>query len=96
MREFMEKDYKVFEMFDKQWALVTAGTMEHFNSCTVSWGEPWKHLGPRGKNLPHRDGIYTPGPLHQRVSERQPDLHCQFLPGSLSEGVGLYGFPLRS
>ncbi len=27
-----------FERFDKDWALVTAGTPDHFNSMTVSWG----------------------------------------------------------
>lgn len=27
-----------FERFDKDWALVTAGTGERFNSMTVSWG----------------------------------------------------------
>lgn len=27
-----------FERFDKDWALVTAGTPEHFNSMTISWG----------------------------------------------------------
>ena len=29
MENFKEKEYKVFEMFDKQWAVVTAGSMEH-------------------------------------------------------------------
>ena len=29
---------KVFELFRNQWALVTAGGMDAFNSCTVSWG----------------------------------------------------------
>ena len=38
MHDFKEEYYKVFEMFDKQWALVTAGTNENFNSCTISWG----------------------------------------------------------
>ena len=38
MVNFAENDYKIFEMFHKQWALVTAGSLEHFNSCTVSWG----------------------------------------------------------
>ena len=32
MENFKEKEYKVFEMFDKQWAVVTAGSMEHYNS----------------------------------------------------------------
>ena len=27
-----------FERFDKDWALVTAGTPGHFNSMTISWG----------------------------------------------------------
>ena len=38
MAVWEEKEYKVFEMFRKQWALVTAGNKEHFNSCTVGWG----------------------------------------------------------
>ena len=27
-----------FERFDRDWALVTAGRPEHFNSMTISWG----------------------------------------------------------
>lgn len=38
MELFKEKEYKVFELFDRQWALVTAGSPERFNGCTVSWG----------------------------------------------------------
>lgn len=38
MIETVEKDYPVFELFDKQWALVTAGSPAHFNGCTLSWG----------------------------------------------------------
>ena len=33
-----EKEYRVFELFEKQWALVTAGSPERFNCCTLSWG----------------------------------------------------------
>ena len=35
---FESKQYPIFELFNKQWALVTAGTPERFNTCTVSWG----------------------------------------------------------
>lgn len=38
MSDWKEKDDPVFELFEKQWALVTAGTPEHFNGCTVGWG----------------------------------------------------------
>ena len=50
MENFKEKEYKVFEMFDKQWAVVTAGSLEHYNSCTVSWGSLgniWGLVGDR-------------------------------------------------
>ena len=33
-----ETSYPIFELFEKQWALVTAGSPEHFNCCTLSWG----------------------------------------------------------
>lgn len=38
MENFKQKAYNVFELFDRQWALVTAGSAAHFNSCTVGWG----------------------------------------------------------
>lgn len=38
MIHFTEDSYKIFELFYKQWGLVTAGNLERFNSCTVSWG----------------------------------------------------------
>ncbi len=36
--DYEEFACRPFEVFKKQWALVTAGNMERFNSCTVSWG----------------------------------------------------------
>ena len=38
MRDFETKDYKVFDMFNNQWALVTAGDIGRYNTCTVGWG----------------------------------------------------------
>ena len=34
----MHLEADVFTKFDKQWALVTAGTPEHYNTMTISWG----------------------------------------------------------
>ena len=36
--EFRNKQYDVFNMFDKQWALAAAGTLEDFDGCTIGWG----------------------------------------------------------
>ena len=35
MKNFINKSFKVF---DKEWALVTAGTSDNFNTMTISWG----------------------------------------------------------
>lgn len=51
MSDYKEKEYKIFDLFEKQWAVVTAGTMERFNSCTVSWGSMgtlWTRPGKNG------------------------------------------------
>ena len=36
--EFREFESRPFELFDRDWALVTAGDIGHFNTMTVSWG----------------------------------------------------------
>ncbi len=36
--DFRDKSYDVFNMFDKQWALAVAGTLEDFDGCTIGWG----------------------------------------------------------
>lgn len=36
--EFRDKEYDVFRMFDKQWALATAGTIGDYDGCTIGWG----------------------------------------------------------
>ncbi len=38
MEDFKIKDYKIFDMFDKQWAIVSSGNIDNFNCCTISWG----------------------------------------------------------
>ena len=48
MTNFQEKEYKIFEMFKKQWALVTAGNIENHNNCTIGWGSMGT-LWSRGK-----------------------------------------------
>ena len=36
--ELEGKDFKVFDLFGRQWALAAAGTPERFNACTIGWG----------------------------------------------------------
>lgn len=51
MSDFEKNDYKVFELFQKQWAVVATGNMEKHNACTVSWGSLgtlWTRPGKTG------------------------------------------------
>ncbi|MCR5651056.1 MAG: flavin reductase [Lachnospiraceae bacterium] len=34
----MELTTDIFAQFDRKWALLTAGTEDHFNTMTISWG----------------------------------------------------------
>ncbi len=34
----MELKTDIFKLFDREWALLTAGTPDHFNTMTISWG----------------------------------------------------------
>lgn len=38
MKEFDTGNYQVFDMFKNQWALATAGGIDHWNTCTIGWG----------------------------------------------------------
>ena len=51
MKAFETKDYKAFTMFEERWALVTAGTLDDFNTCTVSWGSMGNMWGMLGNDI---------------------------------------------
>lgn len=38
MTDFRDELDSGFSLFDKQWALVTAGSLDDFDGCTVGWG----------------------------------------------------------
>ena len=48
---FKEKEYKVFEMFAKNWAIVSSGDINNFNSCTIGWGSLGNIWGKNGHTI---------------------------------------------
>lgn len=51
MTDYKDMDIKIFKKFSEEWALVSAGSKEHFNSCTISWGSMgtlWTRPGKDG------------------------------------------------
>ena len=41
--DFTENSYEVFHLFNDRWALVTAGTLEDFNTMTIGWVSPARY-----------------------------------------------------
>lgn len=52
MKEFESKDYQVFNLFNREWGLVTAGKDGHFNTCTIGWGSLGTIWGPPNRGKP--------------------------------------------
>ncbi len=48
--DYTSEKYNVFEMFSKQKALATAGSIEDYNCCTIGWGSLGNIWG-RGTNI---------------------------------------------
>ena len=91
MDNFKEKEYKVFEMFEKQWALVTAGTLEDHNGCTVGWGSMgniWNRQGTTGAILT----IYLHPSRHTRLYFNKYDTFTvSFFPEDKRPALGYMG-----
>lgn len=52
--DYRSEVFRMFEQFSKKWALLTAGTMDHYNACTVSWGGMgtlWTRPGKNGDEI---------------------------------------------
>lgn len=83
---YKEKDYKAFEMFAKEWALVTAGTMEDFNGCTIGWG---------GIGTLWRSPVVTvylhPARLTCKYLKEHDTFTVSFYPESCKKALGIMG-----
>lgn len=91
MKDFREAEYNVFNMFDKQWAIVTAGTMEHFNSCTVSWGSFGNIWGRLGKSLPVVTVYIHPARYTSEFLDSSDTFTVSFYPDVYRKALGYIG-----
>ena len=100
MSGFEEQAYPVFELFSRQWALVTAGTAERFNSCTVAWGSMgtlWTRPGSTGAVMTvylHPARYTRDVMLDSEYDAGQRILHGQLFPAKLQKGAGRHGLAL--
>ena len=50
--DFRSKHYEVFNIFDIEWGLATAGTLQDFDGCTIGWGSMGEIWGLPNQSRP--------------------------------------------
>lgn len=78
-------------MFDKQWAIVTAGTLDHFNSCTVSWGSLGNIWGHSGKSCPIVTVYVHPARYTSEFLKDNDIFTVSFYPNAFKKAMGYIG-----
>ena len=91
MKAFETKDYKAFTMFENRWALVTAGTLDDFNTCTVSWGSMGNVWGPNGGDISTVTVYIHPARYTQRFMAKYDTFTVSFFPESYRKALGYLG-----
>ena len=91
MGNYKQNDFKVFDLFANQWAVVTAGNMEKFNSCTVSWGSLgtiWTRPGKSGSSVT----VYLyPTRLTREYMNDNKTFTVSFFPADQKKALGILG-----
>ena len=88
MKAFETKDYKAFTMFENRWALVTAGMLDDFNTCTVSWGSMGNIWGPNGGDISTVTVYIHPARYTQEFMAKYDSFTVSFFPESYRKALG--------
>ena len=91
MKAFETKDYKAFTMFENRWALVTAGMLDDFNTCTVSWGSMGNIWGPNGGDISTVTVYIHPARYTQEFMAKYDTFTVSFFPKSYHKALGYLG-----
>ena len=91
MKAFETKDYKAFTMFENRWALVTAGTLDDFNTCTVSWGSMGNIWGPNGGDISTVTVYIHPARYTQQFMAKYDTFTVSFFSESYRKALGYLG-----
>ena len=91
MSNFEDKAYKVFDLFNNQWALVSSGNIDDFNTCTVSWGS----LGTLWTGKDRNGSIVTvyihPARYTHDVLQQNDTFTVSFFPKEYRKALGYLG-----
>lgn len=96
MQDYKREEYKVFELFDKKWALVTAGNIQHYNCCTVSWGSLGNIWGTAGNSRSTVTVYVHPARYTSEVLKESDIFTVSFYPETSRKALGYLGSILNA
>ncbi|MBO4927455.1 MAG: flavin reductase [Clostridiales bacterium] len=82
----MNFETDIFEVYDKKWALLTAGTMDRFNTMTISWGSMGTLWGKPVATVYVRTSRYT----HDFMDDNDY-FTVSFYPSEFKKTLGVLG-----
>ena len=82
----MELTTDVFSLFDRKWALLSAGTEDDFNTMTISWGGLGTIWNKPVATVYVRTSRYT-----HEFMDRNDYFTVSFYPGELKKTLGVLG-----
>ena len=77
----------IFKLFDDHWAVLTAGTPDHFNAMTISWGALGTLWGPRTQGRPTATVYVKPSRYTFGFLEKSDYYTISFFPESHRKDV---------
>ena len=76
--DFKEKAYNVFQMFNDDWALATAGSVDDYNTMTIAWGGMGTIWGPPHGGKPILTIYVSPARYTHAFLEREDHFTVSF------------------
>ncbi len=89
--DFKEKYYDVFRMFNDRWALVTAGSIEDYNTMTIGWGSMGTIWGPPHRGKPALTVYVSPARYTHEFLEKNDFFTVSFFPEEYRGDLGILG-----
>ncbi len=91
MQPFELNNYDIFDMFKNQWALVTAGDISHYNTCTIGWGSLGTIWGGPGKGRPIATVYVNPDRYTWEFLKDSDTFTVDFFPPEYRKALGYLG-----
>ena len=89
--DFAKKSYEVFQMFNDRWALVTAGSIEDYNTMTIAWGSMGTIWGPPHQGKPILTVYVSPARYTHSYLEKNDYFTVSFFPEAYRRDLGVLG-----